>query len=430
MPIVNQRFGPQTEAIETIIAQALSLNMVGADALSYGRDEPWQEAWSACISVVNLNDPNGYYLWSGLWDAALTEASGLHLLVPPLSRWRLTQVVFPVATAVYFSDRIGSLFTHEHYRILTETWVSCMGAISFQPVLQAVETCGTCGYRLAPFFGVVALTRNDGSIVCSRCSWQCERCNSCFSAQEGPAMLVGRQAWCLPCSTQYARRCCCCMLSSSIEGQLSETDRPRTQGEGSVCLLCISEYYLSHTDILEHIPVTSYVRSGAECEICGVIVAPVVIPKRCLCGNGTLERPVHAYSCKPKLIFRGKSKHKIHMGFELETKIRRGDDSQEIHDAALFAMQALQIPDIAQLKYDSSIGGGFEIVTQPHTFEKYRDDSSILWETIDTLRKVHGARSWDAKTCGLHIHVSRNAFSSGRHTPQLHRVHLSQPRDA
>jgi hypothetical protein len=99
------------------------------------------------------------------------------------------------------------------------------------------------------------------------------------------------------------------------------------------------------------------------------------------------------------------------MGFELETQV----SNTNIREASLFAMEALQRPEIAQLKNDGSIGGGFEIVTQPHTYEKYRDNT-VLWETIETLRKRFGARSWDSETCGLHIHISRKAFTNGRHT--------------
>jgi len=99
------------------------------------------------------------------------------------------------------------------------------------------------------------------------------------------------------------------------------------------------------------------------------------------------------------------------MGFELEMAV----PNRVLTDAARYALHALQDVEIAQLKTDSSIGGGFELVTQPHTYAKYRD-SSVLWDTIETLRKKFKARSWDSGTCGLHIHVSRKAFADGRHT--------------
>jgi hypothetical protein len=75
--------------------------------------------------------------------------------------------------------------------------------------------------------------------------------------------------------------------------------------------------------------------------------------------------------------------------------------------------------DFVYLKEDSSIntGGykGFEMVSHPATLEYYASNKN-LWITLDYLRKVHNARSWDAKSCGLHIHISRAGFKSGSHT--------------
>jgi hypothetical protein len=103
------------------------------------------------------------------------------------------------------------------------------------------------------------------------------------------------------------------------------------------------------------------------------------------------------------------------MGFELETQIRGGN----ISESADFTSSVLAVNNIGIIKHDASIGrdgyDGFEIVTQPHTHLQYRDNSSILWGAIDTLREKYGARSWDTKSCGLHIHVSRKGFSSGAH---------------
>ena len=99
------------------------------------------------------------------------------------------------------------------------------------------------------------------------------------------------------------------------------------------------------------------------------------------------------------------------MGFELETEYTRG-----CGEAGLFASTALD--GVAYLKHDGSLSNGFEIVTHPHTHLTYRENSGMLWDTIETLRTTYGARSWDTDSCGLHIHISRAGFSSGAH---LHR---------
>jgi len=99
------------------------------------------------------------------------------------------------------------------------------------------------------------------------------------------------------------------------------------------------------------------------------------------------------------------------MGFELECELPTRDDS--LTSGSRYASE--QLAGVAMLKHDGSLNSGFEIVTQPHTHLEYRENSKLLWDTIDQLRTQYGARSWDTDTCGLHVHVSRAGFSSGAH---------------
>jgi hypothetical protein len=46
-------------------------------------------------------------------------------------------------------------------------------------------------------------------------------------------------------------------------------------------------------------------------------------------------------------------------------------------------------------------------VTHPHSLDAYRKEFS--WESFAQFRK-DGLRSWNTSTCGLHVHVSRDAF--------------------
>jgi len=63
--------------------------------------------------------------------------------------------------------------------------------------------------------------------------------------------------------------------------------------------------------------------------------------------------------------------------------------------------------DRVYLKEDGSLSNGFEIVSHPHSLEAFRKDFN--WSSFARLRNI-GLRSWDTSTCGIHIHVSRNAF--------------------
>jgi hypothetical protein len=65
-------------------------------------------------------------------------------------------------------------------------------------------------------------------------------------------------------------------------------------------------------------------------------------------------------------------------------------------------------------KSDSSIGGGVEYVTHPFTFNWITSHKDGLRETLDGL-KQYGWTSYDAGTCGIHIHMNKASFT----TPHL-----------
>lgn len=249
----------------------------------------------------------------------------------------------------------------------------------------------------------------NGGSCCQRCTITCQRAECENIVYVGNAYSVGGEEWCRSCAGSYSRSCSVCGERKGLPGPDGTLYFVSVDFRDDVCRSCFEAHWW-------HCPCRpeKHIANDSRCMICFKDKEGDKV--RCECGRGTRARPIHDYSCKPMLVFHGKSKEKIHMGFELETQINGGDNNNDIQVAALFAMNALQPPEIAELKNDSSIGGGFEIVTQPHTYEKYRDGSQVLWETIDTLRTDYNARSWDAGTCGLHIHIARKAFRDGLHT--------------
>ena len=106
-----------------------------------------------------------------------------------------------------------------------------------------------------------------------------------------------------------------------------------------------------------------------------------------------------------------------YFGLELEV-MPQGNCSSRSASQALASIDGVSYPSSLMLKYDGSVEGGFEIVTQPHTLEALR--VSPVWEVLDNLRQ-QGMRSWEVKdydgnsTCGLHIHVSNSSFVNVGH---------------
>ena len=120
------------------------------------------------------------------------------------------------------------------------------------------------------------------------------------------------------------------------------------------------------------------------------------------CEEDDDESLIHNYSYRPSPFFFGEGKY--HFGFELEVE-SRGNGR---YSGAQIAQDTLG--GHAYLKEDGSLSDGFEIVSHPHTLEKYHSDFN--WGVLGKLQS-NGYRSWNTRTCGLHVHVSRTAFGNG-----------------
>jgi hypothetical protein len=98
----------------------------------------------------------------------------------------------------------------------------------------------------------------------------------------------------------------------------------------------------------------------------------------------------------------------MYFGVELETEVANGDFNEGVdlcnqYNRGLF-----------YLKADGSLDHGFEIVTHPMSLAFVQNRANSLWTTMNALRR-NGFRSWQTSTCGLHIHMSRNAFKGDSH---------------
>jgi hypothetical protein len=120
----------------------------------------------------------------------------------------------------------------------------------------------------------------------------------------------------------------------------------------------------------------------------------------CSSDDDNYNSPIHNYSYRPSPAFFGKGKY--HLGFELEVETRNSSR----YEGAELAQS--EFGAHVYLKDDGSLNDGFEIVTHPHTLTEYQNNFN--WAGLSKL-KSHGLRSWNTSTCGLHVHVSREAFS-------------------
>lgn len=112
---------------------------------------------------------------------------------------------------------------------------------------------------------------------------------------------------------------------------------------------------------------------------------------------------VHDYSYRPRPVFHGTGPLFLGPEIEIATPYGSGEKCAQIAERHL--------GDLAYLKEDSSIGEGFEIVSHPMTYDWAM--AHFPWPMLPELR---AAGCDTPASTGIHVHVSRDGFSSDCHT--------------
>lgn len=220
----------------------------------------------------------------------------------------------------------------------------------------------------------------------------CDHCNG--ASEELYSVAINRrntQEWCEECvdhDTFTCRRCDCHYSDDFCEGDSLCQPCHSLFSECSQCGDFVEDYHIVQDQY--------YCESCEEencyyCECCGENY-PNNNPCDCLSN-----RLIHDYGYKPKPVFYGKGP--MFMGVELELEVYSASRS----DVAEFILEKLD-GDHVYIKTDGSLSHGLEIVTHPHTLEEHYE----LWSNWEPPSEC---KSHNTSTCGLHVHVSREALS-------------------
>jgi hypothetical protein len=135
-----------------------------------------------------------------------------------------------------------------------------------------------------------------------------------------------------------------------------------------------------------------------------------------------LPNPIRSYDYKPDTVFHsinseGRRKHsyddvskRLYAGVEIEVENEGCESTRETAYRLLKMNDELGRDSTIYLKYDGSIESGFEVVSQPRTWESWKRAFDEEFEPVFNLTE-DGFRSHNTETCGLHISLSRSAFS-------------------
>ncbi len=208
-------------------------------------------------------------------------------------------------------------------------------------------------------------------------------CSVCGAAREDLEVFEGQ----LLCPSCLEERTCLCQRC----GQRIRRDQNAGDENQPLCPECFELYYAACEECGAILPLGEVYFDEADQALCWTCY------HRC-----QHSKPIQDYYYKPEPIFYGEGNR--FFGVELEA-----DLGGEVNSKAL---RLLKIPNEKEerlyIKHDGSLDEGFELVSHPMTLEYHRQ--KMPWpELLATAREL-GYRSHQTPTCGLHVHVNRDAF--------------------
>jgi hypothetical protein len=117
---------------------------------------------------------------------------------------------------------------------------------------------------------------------------------------------------------------------------------------------------------------------------------------------------INSYSYRPSMKFCSLSNENSNapfFGIELEVERKNSKGLKHKYMAGMIQHEHWYF------KTDGSLTDGFEIVTHPMTFNYIQQSTKEFTNSLKLLVE-NGYNSYDANTCGMHIHISKNNFTT------------------
>lgn len=250
--------------------------------------------------------------------------------------------------------------------------------------------CGFCGKLCEDDYDYV-VHMDCGDVICQDCfadyGFTCYDCGGAYYNSDGHAVDEGGEyVVCDSCFRNYTR----CHICGEYRRYPRTIEDCRGQNI-DICEWC----YENNEDI-------------HQCQQCGdYYYDPDGVLGDC-CHAHSYYAPsgrIHSYGYKPVPEFYPCAKEDtVYMGVELEVDGIFGKSrSQRKAVGAVYESMGNHV----YLKHDGSLDSdGFEIVSHPCTMEYHLGELSEKWKATMQSCIDNGFYSHDAKTCGLHVHVS------------------------
>lgn len=262
---------------------------------------------------------------------------------------------------------------------------------------QEVLNCADCSEELTSKDYV----DDNGNPICEQCSHEYTECYGCSDIVSNNDTFVAEDSqWCESCF--HDRFGVCDECNDTVRSRDICIVNNSRGDDYYVCEGCRDEHYYWCVDCDAYVHEDNYNQDDL-CYTC----------YRDRYGDddddgsssSSSSDIIKSYSHKPRAIFfKVSDNDDVYLGIELE--VERGDSSVRHKDMAKMIER-----DFLYFKNDGSLDNGFEIVTHPMTISYIKRHRNV-WAEILNLLRSNKYRSYDTRTCGMHIHISKNAFTT------------------
>lgn len=253
--------------------------------------------------------------------------------------------------------------------------------------MEQIKTCYHCGSVITDDY----VTDIDGDTYCDDCKehlFYCDNCEEWYNRDQYNFEYVEGKIICEDCFNELDIHLC----EHCDEYHQETFDIGGPSRYFWVCRDCRDENYFECSDCEEWFQNNEYNEHNGNgyCDEC----------------YNNISRYIHDYDYKPEPEFFENTGENTNTYFGIELEIDGSgedeDNAEEILDVAN------RFFDHIYIKHDGSLDDGFEIVSQPCTFEYHVEN--FPWKEILQKSSELGYKSHDSGTCGLHVHISREGF--------------------
>jgi hypothetical protein len=259
---------------------------------------------------------------------------------------------------------------------------------------QDVLQCADCSKELTSEDYV----DNNGDPICEDCNDNYHSCAGCSDVTHSDdTYFANDDSWCEDCYNDRFSSCEDC--SNIVRNDDTCTVYGSSGRQRQVCDDCRTDYYWCEP-CDEYVHEDNY-HSDDMCNSCYSDRYGDDDDD----GSNSSRDVIRSYNYKPTpKFFKVSDNDNVYLGIELE--VERGDSSVRHDDMAKMIDN-----DFLYFKSDGSLSDGFEIVTHPMTISYIKKHKNVWADILNQLRS-NKYRSYDTRTCGMHIHISKNAFTT------------------